>query len=70
MFLRKLPSLWKSSVEVGIEKLRRTIKTYFELPKEKRSEAAWLIDTLETELTAREVSSGDLAGWFVMLYWA
>ncbi|KAH8892366.1 cytochrome P450 [Thozetella sp. PMI_491] len=70
MFLQKLPSPWKSSVEVSIEKLRRTIKTYFELPRDQRSGAAWLVDTLETELTARGVSKGDLAGWFVMLYWA
>lgn len=69
VFLYRIPRPWASSTLDSMERLRRSIETYLDLPKKERQGACWLAIKLETEMKARGLQNKDIAGFLAMVYW-
>ena len=47
----------------------KALKQYFESPRSERQDAAWLVQTMETEMRQLDLKTEDMAIVFFMLYW-
>lgn len=70
VFLYQMPRPWASPTLDSMERLRRSIETYLDLPKNKRPGASWLATKLEAEMKARGLQNKDIAGFLAMIFWA
>ena len=65
----QLPPSFAKEMYAGKRKVTDTLKTYFETPKERREDAAWIVKAMETEMRRLNMTSEDMAVIFFMLYW-
>lgn len=69
IFLYQIPRPWANLTLDSMERLRRSIETYLDLPKRERQGACWLAIKLEDEMRARGLQNKDIAGFLAMVYW-
>lgn len=69
VFLYSIPRPWASSTLDSMERLRRSIESYLDLPQNERQGGSWLALELETEMKARGLHNKDIAGFLAMVYW-
>lgn len=65
----KIPRPWSTEMYASKQKAQDALKKYFMLPKDKRPGAAWIIQTLETEMKARGIDESDISAFLMMIYW-
>lgn len=63
------PQIFAKDVHAAKSKMLDTLMTYLSLPKEQRSDASWLIQTLENEQREICIPDRDIAALIVMGYW-
>jgi hypothetical protein len=65
----KIPAIFARRMFVEREKLLRTFIQYFEMPADQRSDACWMIKTLEAEMRAEGHTARDISTYLLLLYW-
>ncbi|KAL9019113.1 MAG: hypothetical protein Q9185_003587 [Variospora sp. 1 TL-2023] len=68
-FTYKIPRLWSSDVYNAKGVAQDAMEAYFDLPKEQRPGATWLIQSLEAEMRARGIGTSDIATLLMMGFW-
>lgn len=65
----KLPRIMSQDMYRAKKKAVDALTAYFELPMEKRSGSAWIIQTLEMEMRQLGIGSSDIASLLMMTFW-
>ena len=65
----KLPRIMSQDMYRAKKKAVAALTAYFELPMEKRSGSAWIIQTLEIEMRQLGIESSDIASLMMMTFW-
>ncbi|KAF2478396.1 cytochrome P450 [Lindgomyces ingoldianus] len=68
-FTYHLPRLFANQVYLDKEKLTSAFIRYAEMPLHERSDACWMVRTLETEMRAVGTGDKDIGAYFLMLFW-
>lgn len=68
-FTYKLPQFFAKDVHRANAKLQRAFTQYAELPLEEKSDACWLIKTLEAEMRAVGTPDSDIGAYFLLVFW-
>ncbi|KAL8962323.1 MAG: hypothetical protein Q9193_001244 [Seirophora villosa] len=68
-FTYKVPRLWSSDIYAAKKTAQDAMEAYFNLPKEQRPGATWLIQSLEAEMRARSIGESDIAAILMMTFW-
>lgn len=64
-----LPRIFAREMYEGKQKAIDALTKYFLLPKQERPGAAWLIQTLESEMRHQGLGESDIASFVMMVYW-
>lgn len=64
-----LPRVFAREMYVAKEQATGALFKYFQLPKEERPGAAWLVRTLESEMRNLGMQGADIASFVMMIYW-
>lgn len=67
--LYQYPRIFARDLHTAKSKMLNTLVTYLKLPKEQRSDASWLIQTLENEQRDIGIEIRDIAAMIMMGYW-
>lgn len=67
--LFRYPRLAAKKVYAAMDKVTDAFEVYFQLPKEERTESAWLVQELEVQQTQRGVSLRDQAKLALLMLW-
>ncbi|KAI4087066.1 MAG: hypothetical protein LQ344_007070 [Seirophora lacunosa] len=67
-FTYKVPRLWSSDIYAAKKTAQDAMEAYFNLPKEQRPGATWLIQSLEAEMRARSIGESDIAAILMMTF--
>jgi len=65
----KIPPPWSTGMRKARDSVRETFSQYFSLPIEERSDACWMVRTLEGEMRACGIGSTDIGAYLMSIYW-
>ncbi|KAH8654972.1 cytochrome P450 [Tricladium varicosporioides] len=65
----KIPKPFSNEMQVAKQSSLDALTTYFKLPASERPGACWLVQTMEIEMRAAEISEYDMAANLMMAYW-
>ena len=65
----KVPKLFSSEFHDAKDRLRGSLRKYFDLPYEMRSDSAWFTSNFEQEMRNSGLDSEDVASVFLPTYW-
>ncbi|KAL9057243.1 MAG: hypothetical protein Q9162_002447 [Coniocarpon cinnabarinum] len=65
----KVPTVFSKDMHAARRQAHESLIRYFELPREERDDAAWVIKTIEDEMRALGIGSEDIAANLSMFYW-
>ncbi len=68
-FTYQMPAFVAKKVYKAKARLQLAFTKYAELPMEERSDASWLVKTLEAEMRAAGMENKDIGAYFLMLFW-
>lgn len=64
-----LPRVFAKEMYGAKQQATEALVKYFQTPKDKRPGAAWLVQTLETEMRNLGIQETDIACFLMMIYW-
>ncbi|KAF2088039.1 cytochrome P450 [Saccharata proteae CBS 121410] len=64
-----IPRPWSGKMLAALARVQGSLSRYFELPKERRSDASWLIQAMEAEMVAAGINTTDVAANVFLIYW-
>ncbi|KAI1087032.1 putative cytochrome p450 [Rostrohypoxylon terebratum] len=67
--LYQYPTFLTRKLSIARRLTQRSLRAYFQIPQEQRTGAVWLINELENELRALNVSNDDMTALFFNVYW-
>lgn len=65
----RYPWIFKSKLNRHGDRIRQSLKEFFEIPKEERKSAAWFTQGLEDECRASNFKEADLISLMLFMYW-
>lgn len=68
-FTYQVPAIFARKMFQAKTRAQQVFDRYFELPRNERSDASWLVTTLEDEMLAVGTKSKDISAYLMMLYW-
>jgi hypothetical protein len=69
LFTFQIPKPWSKEMFAAKDVVQKALESYFELPREQRPGASWLIQTLEDEMRGLNIGSKDVAAMLNMIFW-
>ncbi|ESZ95986.1 putative oxidoreductase, FAD-binding [Sclerotinia borealis F-4128] len=64
-----IPAPWSNDMRSAKATAQTALTNYFEMPKDRRPGACWLVETLEKEMKAVGIQPPDIAAYLMMYYW-
>lgn len=64
-----LPRVFAKEMYGAKQQATEALVKYLQTPKDKRPGAAWLVQTLETEMRILGIQEADIACFLMMIYW-
>lgn len=65
----KVPPPWSNDMIAYKRTAQDALTKYFQLPVESRTDACWLVLSLEDEMRAVGIGASDIAAYLMMIYW-